>query len=99
MLCALLFACYLNAGLMPDNKNAVIWIGTESGHAPYPVWSTQTGCASGAGSAIGESYVPKEVDLTLQNSDTSVRTHPLGRIIARGSNMESANNLYQPRAS
>ena len=64
------------AGLMPDNKNAVIWIGTESGHAPYPVWSTQTGCASGAGSATGESYVPKEVDLTLQNSDTSVLCRP-----------------------
>ena len=57
-------------GLMPENKNAVIWIGTESGHAPYPVWATQTGCASGAGSAIGTSFVPKEVDLTLQNSDT-----------------------------
>ena len=63
-------AVFNGCGLMPDNKNAVIWIGTESGHAPYPVWSTQTGCSSGAGSAAGESYVPKEVDLTLQNSDT-----------------------------
>ena len=63
-------AVFNGCGLMPDNKNAVIWIGTESGHAPYPVWSTQTGCASGAGSANGASYVPKEVDLTLQNSDT-----------------------------
>eukprot|EP00040_Diaphanoeca_grandis_P004874 m.30447 g.30447 ORF g.30447 m.30447 type:complete len:719 (-) comp16287_c0_seq1:149-2305(-) len=51
-------------------KNAVAWIGTESGHAPYPVWNTQTGCPSGAGSVDGTSYVPKEVDLTLQNSDT-----------------------------
>ena len=73
---------------MPDNKNAVIWIGTESGHAPYPVWSTQTGCASGAGSAIGESYVPKEVDLTLQNSDTSVPILHLGCTIAEGSQVE-----------
>ena len=30
----------------------------------------------GAGSATGESYVPKEVDLTLQNSDTSVLCRP-----------------------
>ena len=51
-------------------KNAVAWIGTESGHAPYPVWNTQDGCPSGAGTPDGASYVPKEVDLTLQNSDT-----------------------------
>ena len=35
-------------GLSP---NAIAWIGTESGHAPYPVWNTQDGCPSGAGAA------------------------------------------------
>ena len=54
-------------GLSP---NAVAWIGTESGHAPYPVWNNQDGCAVGPGSPNGTSYVPKEVDLTLQNGDT-----------------------------
>jgi len=53
-----------------NSPNAVAWIGTESGHAPYPVWNTQDGCSSGAGTPFGKSYVPKEVDLTLQNSDT-----------------------------
>lgn len=52
------------------SRNAVAWIGTESGHAPYPVWNNQDGCPAGAGSPNGSSYVPKEVDLTLQNSDT-----------------------------
>jgi alpha-L-fucosidase len=61
-------ACVFNGcGLSP---NAVAWIGTESGHAPYPVWNTQDGCPSGAGTPDGVNYVPKEVDLTLQNSDT-----------------------------
>ena len=36
----------------------------------HPVWNTQDGCPSGAGTPWGTSYVPKEVDLTLQNSDT-----------------------------
>lgn len=54
-------------GLSP---NAVLWIGTESGHSPGPIWNTQTGCASGAGTPYGSQYVPKEVDLTLQNDDT-----------------------------
>jgi hypothetical protein len=54
-------------GLSP---NAVAWIGTESGHAPYPLWNTQTGCPSGAGTVDGSAFVPKEVDLTLQHSDT-----------------------------
>ena len=52
------------------SKNAVIWIGTESGHSPYPLWNTQTGCTAGTGTAEGTEYMPKEVDLTLQNSDT-----------------------------
>ena len=39
-------AVFNGCGLSP---NAVAWIGTESGHAPYPVWNTQTGCPSGAG--------------------------------------------------
>ena len=54
--------------------NAVLWIGSESGHAPYPVWNTDNTnpCPTDGGPGImnGSSYIPKEVDLTLQNSDT-----------------------------
>ena len=53
---------------MPSGEMVVLR--AFAGHAPYPVWNTQTGCASGTGSADGVDYVPKEVDLTLQNSDT-----------------------------
>eukprot|EP00041_Stephanoeca_diplocostata_P026594 m.719691 g.719691 ORF g.719691 m.719691 type:complete len:561 (+) comp23001_c0_seq25:851-2533(+) len=61
-------ACVFNGcGL---SRNAIEWIGTESGHAPGPIWNPQTGCASGAGTPGGHSYIPKEVDLTLQNADT-----------------------------
>ena len=28
--------------------NAVDWIGTESGHAPYPLWYAMDGCGTGA---------------------------------------------------
>eukprot|EP00940_MAST-03C_sp_MAST-3C-sp2_P002652 g2652.t1 len=54
------------------SSNAVMWIGTESGHAPYPVWNTDTGCPAdgSAGNVSGITYIPKEVDLTLQNGDT-----------------------------
>ena len=69
-------ACIFNGcGLSP---NAIAWIGTESGHAPYPVWNTQNGCPSGAGTPFGTSYVPKEVDLTLQNADTWFYTEGRG---------------------
>ena len=54
-------------GLSP---NAVIWIGSESGHAGAPIWNTQTGCAPGTGTPAGRSYMPKEIDVTLQNADT-----------------------------
>eukprot|EP00039_Didymoeca_costata_P003983 m.70841 g.70841 ORF g.70841 m.70841 type:complete len:699 (+) comp12173_c0_seq1:61-2157(+) len=52
------------------SSNAVGWIGTESGHAPYPIWNTDTGCTSSGGSINGKMYLPREVDLTLQRSDT-----------------------------
>eukprot|EP00948_MAST-09A_sp_MAST-9A-sp1_P002232 g2232.t1 len=51
-------------------KNPVAWIGTESGHAPGPIWDTSSDCKSGAGVPNGSIYIPKEVDLTLQNADT-----------------------------
>ena len=52
------------------SSNAVAWIGTESGHAPGPVWNPQSGCGSGGGSPSGTSFIPKEADLTLQAADT-----------------------------
>tara|TARA_B110000091_G_C13759782_1_gene451553 strand:- start:142 stop:1533 length:1392 start_codon:yes stop_codon:yes gene_type:complete len=55
--------------------NAVLWIGSESGHASYPIWNNNNvpvDCGGGAweGDINGTSYLPKEVDLTLQKSDT-----------------------------
>jgi|EP01047_Picozoa_sp_COSAG01_P017974 hypothetical protein len=52
------------------STNTVIWIGTESGHSPSAVWNTQDDCDPGTGTPLGSMYMPKEVDLTLQNSDT-----------------------------
>ena len=50
-------------------KNALRWVGTESGLAPYPVWST-TGSGSGSsGSANGTVWMPAEADFTLQRFD------------------------------
>eukprot|EP00939_MAST-03C_sp_MAST-3C-sp1_P002314 g2314.t1 len=62
-------AVFNGCGLTP---NAVMWIGSESGHAPHAVWNTDTGCPAdgSAGNVSGTSYMPKEVDLTLQNGDT-----------------------------
>jgi alpha-L-fucosidase len=54
-------------------NNAVLWIGSETGHASYPVWNNNNvpaDCGGGTGEINGTSYIPKEVDLTLQNSDT-----------------------------
>ena len=54
------------SGLLPS---AVRWVGTESGHAPYPCWSTASPSDNGAGSADGTAFIPAETDFTLQNSD------------------------------
>jgi len=51
-------------GLTP---NPTRWIGTESGHAPYPNWATGT---SGGGDPNSNVWNPPECDFTLQNYDT-----------------------------
>ena len=52
--------------------NSVAWVGTESGHAPYPLWYTRDVCGTAAtGSAMGAKiYMPYEVDCTLQVADS-----------------------------
>ena len=52
--------------------NSVAWVGTESGHAPYPMWYTRDVCGTAAtGSATGgKIYMPYEVDCTLQEADS-----------------------------
>jgi len=43
---------------------SINWVGTESGHAPYPMWYTQTapGCGGApAGNPAGTVYAPYEV--------------------------------------
>ena len=62
-------------------KNAVLWIGSESGHAKYPVWNNNnvpSDCGGGEGEINGTSYIPKEVDLTLQKSDTWFYSENMG---------------------
>lgn len=53
-------------GLMPS---PVRWVGTESGYAPYPCWSTANYGSAGAGSPDATSWFPAETDFTLQKSD------------------------------
>eukprot|EP00041_Stephanoeca_diplocostata_P027835 m.773850 g.773850 ORF g.773850 m.773850 type:complete len:551 (+) comp23254_c1_seq13:200-1852(+) len=48
------------------SPNSVRWIGTESGTAPNPTWSTGF---SGAGDPNGAVFQPAECDTTLQNGD------------------------------
>jgi len=48
-------------------KNPVRWVGTESGHAPYPNWATGT---SNGGDPNSKDWCPAECDFTLQNDDT-----------------------------
>jgi alpha-L-fucosidase len=46
------------------------WVGTESGFAPYPCWSTVSSISDdGAGDANGALWIPAETDFTLQNGD------------------------------
>jgi alpha-L-fucosidase len=47
------------------------WVGTESGYAPYPCWSTAADIgAQGAGDPDGGLWIPAETDFTLQNGDS-----------------------------
>jgi alpha-L-fucosidase len=55
-------------------RNNIRWVGTESGHAAYPVWSTTDAGASGepasgSGSPTGALFAPAETDTTLSRSD------------------------------
>ena len=54
-------------GLMPSPTR---WIGTESGYAPYPTWSTCDADSYGAGSPTSGFYFPAETDFTVLEGDT-----------------------------
>lgn len=47
----------------------VRWVGTESGLAPYPCWSTCDYAAGGAGDPDAPTWFPAETDFTLQRGD------------------------------
>ncbi len=51
------------------NNNALRWIGTEDGLAPYPTWSRTAQGGNGQGDPDGNSWTPAETDFTLQNGD------------------------------
>ena len=55
------------AGISP---NALRWIGTESGYAPYPAWSRTKPGDNGQGDPDGAAWYPAETDFTLQNGDS-----------------------------
>jgi alpha-L-fucosidase len=61
-------AVYFN-GCPADQRNAIRWVGTESGMPGYPIWSTSTSCSSGQGSPKGDIFCPAETDTTLQLGD------------------------------
>lgn len=54
------------ANLMP---NPVRWVGTESGYAAYPMWSTAAPLTYGQGNPDSPYWYPAEADYTLQNDD------------------------------
>lgn len=45
------------------------WVGTESGLAPYPCWSTCDYASVGAGDPTASTWFAAETDFTLQNGD------------------------------
>ena len=58
-------------GCAAFGTNSVAWVGTESGHAPYPLWYDQDVCGTAAaGNAMADKiYEPYEVDCTIQQAD------------------------------
>ena len=58
------------------NNNALRWIGTEDGLAPYPTWSRTAAGGNGQGDPDGDSWTPAETDFTLQNGDKCVSWVP-----------------------
>lgn len=78
------------AGIEND-MNEVDWVGTETGEAKYPIWST--GCNSPGGGSTGVSplqnptnFCPKGSDCTLQSPDVWfwVPDTPSKSTLARG---------------
>jgi alpha-L-fucosidase len=55
------------AGLLPSPSR---WIGSESGFAPYPTWSTADYGTDGAGSPTSSKWNPPETDFTVLQGDT-----------------------------
>eukprot|EP01123_Difflugia_compressa_P004570 TRINITY_DN16005_c0_g1_i1.p1 TRINITY_DN16005_c0_g1~~TRINITY_DN16005_c0_g1_i1.p1 ORF type:complete len:461 (+),score=96.01 TRINITY_DN16005_c0_g1_i1:179-1384(+) len=55
--------------------NPVRWIGTETGHAPYPNWATGT---SNGGDPTSPVWCPPECDFTLQKYDLWFYNHLVG---------------------
>jgi hypothetical protein len=47
----------------------VRWVGSESGLAPYPCWSTCDYASYGAGDPNAPTWFAAETDFTLQNGD------------------------------
>jgi hypothetical protein len=47
----------------------VRWVGSESGLAPYPCWSTCDYASYGAGDPNAATWFAAETDFTLQNGD------------------------------
>lgn len=56
-------AVFGGSGVVPS---ALCWVGTESGHAPDPTWSTGD---DGSGDPDANLWCPKECDTTLQDFD------------------------------
>ena len=54
-------------GLMPSPTR---WIGSESGYAPYPTWSTCDEDSYGAGSPTSGFWFPAETDFTILAADS-----------------------------
>ena len=56
-------------GCPKDNRNAIRWVGTESGLPAYPIWSTSVSCGAGLGHPDSAYFCPAESDTTLQVND------------------------------
>ena len=52
------------------------WVGSESGLAPYPCWSTCSYDSYGAGDPDAPTWFAAETDFTLQNGDKCVSWVP-----------------------
>ena len=72
------------------------WVGTESGFAPYPCWSTVSSISDeGAGDPNGSLWIPAETDLCAKNSQQK-RTR---RALARETHSASLETLPTRRSN